>query len=161
MTNVTHYLEEGQVQKKWKIHTISRFLTSHARDFYISTVAYSHQDWELDGFFKALFTWCFPADYISKFRGKISSLERGKWSVRAYTAKLSELYLLVGADTSNSDRVDKLWTSLRPNIQRELWMDGLRPETATWDELFMCAEKFEIAEKAANRVVKNPRHKTE
>ena len=81
---------------------------------------------------------------------KMDSMSQGyNQSVSEYIHELQETFNMVGALTPEL-KIIKLWYSLRPNIQRTMWKDGLHPDTSTWDEIVAKAEVIEIASKVVD-----------
>ena len=66
--------------------------------------------------------------------------------VKAYAAELELLFRLVG-DINDAQRVDKLWNSLRRELQQALWHKGLDFKSSTWDEVIAVATRHKIADR--------------
>ncbi|KAJ7148968.1 hypothetical protein C8R43DRAFT_952213 [Mycena crocata] len=109
-------------------------------------VAMNASQWTLKQFFEGLFNYCFPLDYRLAQKAKLKRCFQNRMSVDEYSLVLTELFNSIG-DMSEEDKVDRLWTGLRPYIQRGLWMKGHSPETSSYDDVYFEAEIIERVEK--------------
>ena len=145
------YLQDGRVSQERQIRILAHYLKGKSYNFYMQKVAPDDpENWDLPKFFTELFNFCFPIDYRQQMRLKMEGMTQGhNQSVSEYIHEIQEVFNMVGALTPES-KVIKLWYSLRPNIQRALWRDGLHPDTSNWDEIVTKAEVIEIASKVSD-----------
>ena len=142
------YIRDGQVSKERRIRVLAHFLIGKGYNFYMQKVASDDpNNWDLYKFFTELFNYSFPIDYRQQMRVKMEAMTQGhSQSVSEYIHELQETFNMVGALTPELKFI-KLWYSLRPNIQRTMWKDGLHPDTSSWEEIVAKAEVVEIASK--------------
>ncbi|KAG1792611.1 uncharacterized protein HD556DRAFT_1239104, partial [Suillus plorans] len=144
ITEGTAYLEDGNVSRKCRVFTLSRFLKGKAHEFYLRQVSDSPSTWRVDEFFTELFNYCFPLDYSTKQRKKLYQCYQGDKRVRDYLSELNELWLMIG-NVPEQDKVVKFWFWLNPSIQTELYKMRLNPEVSSLSKVQKTAEIIELA----------------
>lgn len=100
---------------------------------------------EVDDFFRALFNYIFPIDYLVELRLKLDRARQRDKSVNEYVHELTELFNMIGT-VSERDKVNKFWISCNPTIRQGLWRDSLNPNLSSWNDVVTQAEIIEISE---------------
>ncbi|KIJ60873.1 hypothetical protein HYDPIDRAFT_46246, partial [Hydnomerulius pinastri MD-312] len=144
VTEGTAYVEAGEVKSRNQVFILSHFLKGKAHEFYIREVSNDPYSWRLREFFVGMFNYCFPINYRTKQRHKLTNCFQRNRSVRDYLSELNELWNLIG-DVSERDKVMKLWEGLNKYLQAELWKSHLNPETSRLAIVIEEAEIIEIA----------------
>ncbi|KAJ7233239.1 hypothetical protein C8J57DRAFT_1250098 [Mycena rebaudengoi] len=93
-----------------------------------------------------MFNYCFPLDFRQEQKLKLKCTYQNQWTVDEYIHELEELYNTIG-DADEWEKVDKLWNSLNPKIQKGLWLKDLSSETCSWDDVKYAAHVLEQVEK--------------
>ncbi|KAJ7067755.1 hypothetical protein B0H15DRAFT_958148 [Mycena belliarum] len=137
------YVKMGRVPARDQVFYLSYFLENKARDFYNQVVVRDEDSYGLERFFVELFEFCFPVDFRSKQRKRLSRCTQGRTPVTAHVAEFSQIYNTIGLD-EGQEKVVKLWNSLRTDIRQEMYRKDLDPEISTWDEVVRAAEHAEI-----------------
>jgi hypothetical protein len=88
--------------------------------------------------------------YRMQARKRLARCFQKKKTVTEYAHELQELFNMIGM-ISERDRVLKLWSGVKPDIQSALWRSQLNPEVSNWDEVLAQAEIIEISENVARR----------
>jgi hypothetical protein len=83
-------------------------------------------------------------------REKLNRCYQNDKSVREYIYELSELWNMIG-DVAERQKVTRLWTGLKAEIQTELWKKELNPESSSFREVASAAEIIEIAHSVPTR----------
>ncbi|KIK43567.1 hypothetical protein CY34DRAFT_23515 [Suillus luteus UH-Slu-Lm8-n1] len=144
LTEGTAYVKDGQVERKRRVFILAHYLKGRAREFYTREVSGDPYRWRLRKFFTELFNHCFPIDFRMRQREKLNRCYQNEKSVREYIYELSELWNMIG-DVPERQKVTRLWTGFKPEIQTELWKKELNPESSTFREVSNAAEIIEIA----------------
>ncbi|SJL14216.1 uncharacterized protein ARMOST_17672 [Armillaria ostoyae] len=116
-----------------------------AADFYEDLVEDNACEWQLTLFFKELYKYCFPVTYRMEQRHKLKKCFQNELTVKQYDAALRRLWNTIGI-TSERERVDRLWTGLRVEIQKGLWREKLHPEFSRYKDVLRAAELTEVIE---------------
>ncbi|CAA7257325.1 unnamed protein product [Cyclocybe aegerita] len=138
------YLEDAGIEPERYAFTLSCYMKDRAYDFYTQKVSMNEEEWKLKDFYVELFNFCFPINYRLEMRKKLDQTKQYGKSVVEFTHDLEELFNTIG-EVGEREQVLKLWFGLRKDIQSELWMSGLHPDTSSWDEVRARAEVVEIA----------------
>lgn len=139
------YLRMGRVPFEDRIFTISRFLKDKAYDYYVQCAAIQESEMEVEDFFRGLFNYIFPIDYIQDLRAKLDRARQKDKSVTEYVHELMELFNMIGS-ISERDRVNRFWATCNPVIRQGLWRDSLNPNFSSWEEVIHRAQIIEISE---------------
>jgi hypothetical protein len=150
LTEGTAYVKDGQVERKRRVFILAHYLKGRAREFYTREVSGDPYRWRLRRFFTELFNHCFPIDFRMRQREKLNRCYQNEKSVREYIYELSELWNMIG-DVPERQKVTRLWTGFKPEIQTELWKKELNPESSTFREVSNAAEIIEIAHSVPTR----------
>jgi hypothetical protein len=89
-------------------------------------------------------------------RAKLNKCYQNTKTVREYVYELNELWNMIG-DVEERQKVSRFWTGLKSDIQSELWLKELNPESSSFKEVRNAAEIIEIA----HAVARNTRDKRE
>ncbi|SJL12635.1 uncharacterized protein ARMOST_16064 [Armillaria ostoyae] len=141
----TAYVREGGVPRREHVRKLGAFLTGEAADFYEDLVEDNAREWRLTSFFKELYNYCFPLTYRMEQRRKLKKCFQNELTVKQYDAALRRLWNTIGI-TSERERVDRLWTGLRVEIQKGLWQEKLHPEFSRYKDVLRAAELTEVIE---------------
>ncbi|KAF4615592.1 hypothetical protein D9613_012904 [Agrocybe pediades] len=146
MTQCERFCEEAALPVRDQVSRCADSLTGKAYKFYTTMVMISNEQWDRQRFFKELYAYCFPPDFRLRQRRKLESFTQGNYTVHEYAAELTIMFRIIGNFTQ-SQRVQKLWDGLRPELQSALWREGLDYEANTWDEVIKIAARYEVAAK--------------
>ncbi|MDF5731949.1 MAG: retropepsin-like aspartic protease [Rhizonema sp. PD38] len=144
------YIIDGRVPRKRQVSALMHFLEDKAHEFFIREVAYDPENWTLERFFKGLFDYCFPIDFLGKQRHKFSKCKQGDRTTREFIAKINELSLMVG-DLDDRDQTLCLWWGADKTIQYEMWKMQLNPESSSFSEVSNAAQAIDMAMRVANK----------
>jgi Retrotransposon gag protein len=133
-----------------QVETIAPHLEGKAHRWYLSRVAANPSAWTLTDFMDGLFNDSFQKDFKARLREKLHSNIQGSRKVAEYAHDVAMKLDTVGI-ISEKERVWYLWNGFQPQIESQLWLDRLSPETSTWDEIFDGAEAAEHAIKVLKR----------
>jgi hypothetical protein len=134
----------GRVPKRDQVFYVSYFLKGKASDYYNQVVVPDEESYDLRKFFIGLFDFIFPPDFRISQRRKLNRCYQNEKSVSAHVAEFMAIYSTIGLPQNDQERVIKLWSSLRGEIQQEMLRKDLEPEVSTWDEVVRGAECAEV-----------------
>jgi hypothetical protein len=134
------YIKMGRVPSQDQVFYLSYYLEGKARDFYNQVIMRDENSDHLEKFYLELFEFCFPVDFRSKQRKRLTRCTQNKKSVTAHVAEFSQIYNTIGL-IEGQEKVVKLWNSLRADIRQEMYRKDLDPEISTWDEVVRAAER--------------------
>jgi hypothetical protein len=120
------YVEMSRIPSRESFY-LSYFLGNKAQDFYNQVVVRDEAAYTLEKFFLELFKFCFPVDFRSKQRKRLSCYIQKKKTVVAHVAEFSQIYNTVGL-IEGQEKVVKLWNSLHTDIRQEMYRKDLDPE---------------------------------
>ncbi|KAF4609772.1 hypothetical protein D9613_012054 [Agrocybe pediades] len=146
MTQCERFCEEAALPARDQVAKCADSLVGKAYKFYTTMVMISAEHWDRQRFFKELYTYCFPPDFRLRQRRKLESFTQGHHTVHEFAAELTIMFQIIGSFT-DSQRVQKLWNGLRPELQSALWREGLDYKANTWDEVIKVAARYEVAAK--------------
>ncbi|KAH9481337.1 hypothetical protein JR316_0005859 [Psilocybe cubensis] len=144
ITQCDRFCKEAALPPQDQVVKCADYLAGKAYKFYSTMVSISVDSWDRQRFFTELYNYCFPPDYRLKQRKKLEKFSQGSMTVAEYAAELLILFRIVGKSTP-SQRVDRLWNGLKPELQSALWKEGLDYEQNTWDEVIRIATRYEVA----------------
>ncbi|KAF9248149.1 hypothetical protein L218DRAFT_811471, partial [Marasmius fiardii PR-910] len=101
---------------------------------FLNKVAWNHEKWSLNKYFRGLFNYCFPIDFRSQQRERIKCCYQNERRVAKYVNELKTLFKLVGT-YSKCDHIIKLWEGFDPQIHWELGRDKLNKEVDKWGHI--------------------------
>ncbi|KAF9029271.1 hypothetical protein BDZ89DRAFT_884136, partial [Hymenopellis radicata] len=128
------YLEMLNDKKSRDVLNVSRYLEGKARRYYDRVVQREYWRWELTDFFRAMFNYCFPKDFLTDVRSKIDGCYQGSRTVRDYAYELQDYYHIID-DESERSQVLRLHKGFRTKIRSELKLRGYHPETCDWETI--------------------------
>jgi hypothetical protein len=139
------YLEDGKVHERDQVRRILPFLLGRALEFYRRVIQTSGpHNWLFKKFLISLFNYVFPTDFIERQCERYERMIQGNWTVRDYTYNHKEAALLLG-DVTNRQFIRDWWRGLREEIQEQLLMMRLSPETVSRSKAIRRAEAIERA----------------
>lgn len=146
------YLRTGRVKADRQVYIAGRFLTGTAREYYDNFAARNPHKIGITKFYQGLFDYCFPRNYRARQRERLASCKQRDRSVKQYVQELHDLFSLIGGETKRN-RVLKLWSGFRMEIQSELYLKELHEEVSSWKDIVRTAEIIEAAieSRSANR----------
>ncbi|KAJ7131603.1 hypothetical protein C8R46DRAFT_1235782 [Mycena filopes] len=138
------YLQMGRVSVDDKVMMISYQLTGKAEKFYRNKVSRNNpSEWTLEQFFAGLFKYCFPLDFCMQQRERLDKCLQNDKLVSEHVLEFEELYLMIGLP-NDQERIIKLFLSFNAEVQKEMYRQGIDPETSSWDEVIKSAEHGEF-----------------
>ncbi|KAK0234976.1 hypothetical protein EDD85DRAFT_733315, partial [Armillaria nabsnona] len=99
--------------------------------------------WRLKKFFRELYNYCFPLTYCLEQKKILRKTFQNQMTVKQYDATLWRLWNTVSV-TSERDHVERLWTGLHVEIQKDLWREKLHPEFSSYKKVLRAAELAEV-----------------
>ncbi|KAJ7613850.1 hypothetical protein DFH06DRAFT_1344403 [Mycena polygramma] len=133
------YLRLGRVSVDDEVMMISYRLTGKAKKFYKNKVSRDASKWTLQQFFVELFNHCFPLDLCLQQRERLDNCLQNDKSVAEHVLEFEESYLMIGLP-DDQEKIVKLFLSFDPDVQKEMYRQGIDPETSSWDKVVEAAE---------------------
>jgi hypothetical protein len=138
----TSFVRVGRVPPTEQLFYLSYHLTGKALDFYEQVTVRKPSTYALEVFFLDLFDFCFPADFRVKMRDQLDECSQDSKPVLEHIAAFEQLWRVVGL-SNDQGKVIRFWSSLREDLQQELYRKDLDPEMTPWDEVVHAAERAE------------------
>lgn len=112
--------------------------------FFMREVAMTNRKWDVDDFLTKLFDHCFPPNFRTGQRVKLTECRQSGRSVRDWVFELQGLADSVG-DVPDCQLVLYFWQG-SDNYIRKKWAEaGYSPEVSDFDELELAAERYQEA----------------
>jgi hypothetical protein len=90
------YVKMGRVKPKDQVFYLSYFLEDKACNFYNQVVLRDEASYDLETFLLDLFEFCFPVDFRSKQRKRLTRCVQNDKTVAEHVAEFSQIYNTIG-----------------------------------------------------------------
>ncbi|KAJ7080840.1 hypothetical protein C8R44DRAFT_992383 [Mycena epipterygia] len=147
---VDTWIELTGLTDKLALKLMVNFMGGTASKFFMDHVATDQKQWTVKEVYKALFDYCFPADFKLRLRRRLMNAYQGKNTVRDFVREIRALAKRF-PDVTERHLVQILWDGVQQYL-RVKWLDrGMSPEESSLDKLVKWAVRFEKSKEAMDR----------
>ncbi|KAJ6525380.1 hypothetical protein B0H19DRAFT_1008035, partial [Mycena capillaripes] len=147
---VDTWIELSALSDKLALKCMVNFMGGTASKFFMDHVTTDIKKWTVKDVYKALFDYCFPADFKLRLRKRLMDAYQGKKTVRDFARDLKSLAKRF-PDVTERHLVQIFWDGAEQYI-RVKWLDrGMSPEDSSLEKLVKWALRFEKSKEALDR----------
>ncbi|KAJ6558849.1 hypothetical protein DFH09DRAFT_1317108 [Mycena vulgaris] len=144
---VDTWIELKALTDKLAMKLIVNFMSGTASKFFMDHVSTELKKWTVKHVYRALFNYCFPADFKLRLRKRLMNAYQGKKTVRDFAREIKSLAKRF-PDVTERHLVQILWDGVDQYI-RVKWLErGMSPEESTLEKLVKWALRFEKSKEA-------------
>ncbi|KAJ6520926.1 hypothetical protein DFH09DRAFT_1331573 [Mycena vulgaris] len=140
----------GYISCKRAVSWIKKYLGGRASAWYMREVAKDPRKWTLNRLIKALFNYCFPANFRSIQHEKYERSQQRGHPIRDYCTELTDLRDSIGDDISERQFIIRFWQGADTDIRIHWAKAGYDRERSSMDDLETFAANHETATLIAN-----------
>ncbi|KAF8208397.1 hypothetical protein K438DRAFT_2072545 [Mycena galopus ATCC 62051] len=147
---VDTWIELMVLDDRLAMKCIVNFMSGEASKFFMDHVSTNLRKWTIKDVYRALFSYCFPADFKLRLRKRLMNAYQGKKTVRDFVRDIKSLAKRF-PDITEWHLVQILWDGVEHYI-RVKWLErGMVPEESGFEKLVKWALRFEKSKEALDR----------